>query len=81
MKGHLEISSSNSAHFANALTHLPFFKMATISQTIQFSMKNIPQGSIDSKSALVQVMACRLLGDNPLPEPMLTQFTNAYIWH
>ena len=31
--------------------------------------------------ALVQVMACRLLGAKPLPEPMLTHFTGAYIRH
>ena len=34
-------------------------------------------GPIDIKSALVQVMACSLLGAKPLPEPMLTQFTDA----
>ena len=32
----------------------------------------------DKKSVLVQVMAWRLTGDKPLPEAILTQFTDAY---
>ena len=27
------------------------------------------------------VMACRLFGTKPLPEPMLTQFTDVYMGH
>ena len=26
-------------------------------------------------------MACCWTGDKPLPEPMLTQFIDAYMWH
>ena len=37
--------------------------------------------SIDNKSTLVQVMAWRRTGDKLLPEPMLTQFTDAYMSH
>ena len=40
-----------------------------------------PQGSIDYKSALVQVMAWHRTGEKPLPESMLTKFTDAYIRH
>ena len=40
-----------------------------------------PKGTIDNKSALVQIMACHQTGDKPLPELMLTQFTDAYIGH
>ena len=36
---------------------------------------------INNKSALVRVMAGRRIGDKPLSEPMLTWFTDAYIWH
>ena len=36
---------------------------------------------IDNKSALVQVMAWRLLGAKPLHEAMLIQFIDAYMWH
>ena len=35
----------------------------------------------DNKSVLVQVMAWRPKGDKPLPEPMLTQFPDAYMRH
>ena len=73
------------------LTHLPLNKMAAISQMIfsvhfcewkvlyfdQISLKFVPKGPFDNKSALVQVMAWRLSGDKPFPEPMLTQFTDA----
>ena len=39
---------------------------------IQISLKLVPKGPIDSKSALVQVMAWRLTGDKPLPQLMVT---------
>ena len=42
-------------------------------------LKFVPKGLIDNMSSLVQVMAWRLTGDKPLPEPMMTQFTDAYI--
>ena len=45
--------------------------------SIQFSLRFIPKSSIDNESALVQVMACRLLGDKPLPKPMLALFIDA----
>ena len=38
-------------------------------------------GLIDNKWALIQVMAWRRSGDKPLSTPMLTQFTDAYMWH
>ena len=46
---------------------------------IQFSLKFVPRSPIDNKPALVQVMAWRRSGAEPLPEPMLTQFTDAYM--
>ena len=48
---------------------------------IKISVKFVPKDSIDSKSALVQVMAWRWTGDKPLPGPMPIQFTNAYMRH
>ena len=48
---------------------------------IQISLKFVPMSPIDNKPALVQVMAWRRIDDNPLPEPMMTQFTNAYMRH
>ena len=38
-------------------------------------------GLIDNKWALIQVMAWRQSGAKPLSEPMLTQFTDAYMRH
>ena len=49
--------------------------------SITISLKFIPKGSIDYKSALVQVMAWHRTGEKPLPKSMLTQFTDAYIRH
>ena len=39
--------------------------------SIQISLKFVPKGSVDNKSALVQVMAWRRPGDKPLSEPMM----------
>ena len=47
----------------------------------KISLKFVPKTSIDNKAALVQVMAWRRVGDKPLPEPMLIQFTDAYMQH
>ena len=49
--------------------------------SIRISLKFIPKDQIGNKTALVQVMACRLFGAKPLPEPMLTQFSDKYKWH
>ena len=47
----------------------------------QISLKLVPMSPVDSKSALVRVMAWRRTGDKPLPEPMMIQFTDAYMRH
>ena len=44
-------------------------------------MKFVPNGTIDNKSAMVQVMAWCQTGDKPLPVSMLTQFADAYVQH
>ena len=49
--------------------------------SITISLKFISKGPIDYKSALVQVMAWHRTGEKPLPESMLTQFTDTYIRH
>ena len=78
------------------LTHLPLDKMAAILADdifkciflneknkipIQISLKLVPRGPIDNKPALVQVMVWRRTGDKPLPEPMMAQFTDTYMWY
>ena len=48
---------------------------------VQISLKFVPRDSNDNKSALDQAMAWRRTGDKPLPDQMLTQFTDAYMRH
>ena len=43
---------------------------------------SVPKCPVDNKSALVQWMAWYQTGDKPLPESMLTQYTDAFHeWH
>ena len=48
---------------------------------IQISLKRVFRCPIDNNAALVQVMAWRRTGDEPLPESMLIQFNDAYMRH
>ena len=48
---------------------------------IQISLKFVPSSPVHNKPALAQVMAWLRTGDKPLPEPMLAQFTDAYMRH
>ena len=79
---------SAKARVVLGLTHLPLDKMAAnltddifkcifINEkfciSIRISLKFVPSGPIDNRSALVQVMAWRRTGDKPLSE----QFTDA----
>ena len=48
---------------------------------IQISLQFVPISPIDNRVELVQVIAWRRTGDKPLPEPMITQFTDAYMRH
>ena len=48
---------------------------------IQTSLKYVLKSPIDNKAALIQVMAWRRTGDKTLPEPMMTQFIDAYMRH
>ena len=76
-----------------SLTPLPLDKMAADNVfrcifmnefffiLIKISLKFVPKGPIDNKPALVKIMAWRWKGGKPLSEPMLTRFTDAYMWH
>ena len=44
-------------------------------------MKFVLWSPTDNKPGLVQVMAWRQTDDKPLPLPMMTQFTDAYMRH
>ena len=48
---------------------------------IKVSLTFVPRSPIDNEPALVQVMAWRRIGDRPLPEAMMAQFTDAYMRH
>ena len=46
--------------------HFQMFKFS-----IKISLKFVPQGTINNIPTLVQIMAWRLPGDEPLSEPMM----------
>ena len=48
---------------------------------IQISWKFIPKSPFHNKPTLVQVIAWRRTGDEPLPEPVMTKSTDAYMRH
>ena len=60
-----------------------FFKCIFMNEkfciSIRISLKFVPNGPIDNKLPLVQVMAWHWTDDKPLPEPMMAQFTDAYM--
>ena len=73
-------SGQNGHHFADdiftrILVNENFCNLIKISQNF------IPKGPIDNNLALVQIMAWRRIGDKPIFEPLLTQFTDAYMQH
>ena len=70
----------NGRHFSKDVFKCIFLN-EKVRISIKISLKFVPKGPIDNESALVQVMAWRRTGDKPLPEPMLTQFTDAYMRH
>ena len=48
---------------------------------IKISLKFVPRGPFDIKSALVHVMAWHQTGDKPLSEPMMACVADAYMSH
>ena len=63
--------------FADNIFKCIFFNKM-ICSLFRISLKFVPKGPIDNKWVLVQVMAWCWVGDKPLSELMLIQFTNAY---
>ena len=81
---------------SNMLTHLPWTKWPPFRRRhfqmhfcewkvlcilIPISLRFVLKVPIDNKSALVQAMAWHRIGDKPLPEPLSSQFTVAYMRH
>ena len=58
-----------------------FFMNENFYILIKISMKFVPKGPIGNNPALDYIMAWHQKGDKPLSEPMLTQFTDAYMRH
>ena len=48
---------------------------------VKISLKFVTNGLIDNNPALVQIIAWRRIGDEPLSYLMLTRFTGAYMRH
>ena len=48
---------------------------------IEVPLKFVPRSPIDSKPVSVQVMTWRWTGNKLLPEPMMTQLSDAYMRH
>ena len=48
---------------------------------IKISLKFIPKSPIDNKQVFVQAMTWCRIGDKPLPELMMTQYTAECIQH
>ena len=48
---------------------------------IKMSPKFVPKGPIGNNPALTKIIAWRRIGDKPLSEQMLNQFTDAYMQH
>ena len=46
---------------------------------IRISLKFIRKGPVDNTSILVQIMAWRRAGHNPLSDPMMTKFFDAVL--
>ena len=80
----------------NDLTHLPLDKMTTnltddifkcifmnekFCISIRISLKFVPWDPIENRPAFFHVMAWSPIVDKPLPEPMLTQFSDVYMLH
>ena len=74
------LPGQNGCHFADNIFKYIFMN-EKFCILIRISLKFVPKGLISNKSALVQVMAWCRTGDKPLPEPMLTQFTDVHMWH
>ena len=47
---------------------------------VNISLKCVPEGSIDLKSTLVQVITWHWTGDKSLPKLMMSSFTDAYMY-
>ena len=59
----------NGRHFTDTFKRI--FLNENVRVSIKISLKFVPKGPINNIPALVQILACRQPGDNPLSEPMV----------
>ena len=80
----MELNSSPPGNMA-AIIADDIFKCIFLNEnvriSIKISLKFVPKRPINNVPVLVQIKAWRRPGDKPLSEPMLTQFTDAYMRH
>ena len=80
----LSVNSSllgqNGRHFADEIIKC-IFTYEKFCILIWISLKFVIKGPIDNKPALVEVMTLHLFGTKPLPEPVVTWFTDPYMQH
>ena len=69
---------ANGWHFADDIFEYIFLQEKFL-HFEKNKLKFVSKRLIDNRSALVQVMAWHQTGAKPLPEPMLTQFNDAYL--
>ena len=70
----------NGRHFTDNIFRSIFLN-EEVRILIRISPKFVPNDLIDNNSALIQIMAHRLFGAEPLSEPMLIRFIEAYVRH
>ena len=73
-------SRQNGGHFVDASFRCIFLNENDCI-LIEFLLKFIAKGPIDNTSELVEVMAWHQTGNQPLPQPMMTKYTDAYVRH
>ena len=69
-------AETNDRHFVDDV-FLRIFLIRNGYVLMRISLKCVSKAQIGDKSALVQVMDWRRIGDKPLPEPMMTKFHDA----
>ena len=62
----MQICRHFSDGFLNAFFHVKIYQFS-----LQISLKFVPKVRTDNIAALIQIMACRVVGAKPLSEPML----------
>ena len=72
----------NGHHFANGIFRRIFLnEKSCILIIMALKLTFVPKDPFDNKPALFHIMAWRRIDDKTLSEPMLAQFTDAFLWY